>query len=129
MAASLKPLNQVVQHRRATPDFGPNPVPDEDLKHILEAGRHAPSGYNLQPWRFVVVRDAAQRKALRGAAFNQPKVEEASIVIVAVAALKEWEKGDLDKVLAMSKEHGYTDEQTEGARKNINFALGGQPGD
>lgn len=129
MSASLKPLDQVVHTRRATDKFDSAPVPDSDLKKILEAGQHAPSGYNLQPWRFIVVRDAAQRKALRGAAFNQPKVEEAPVVIVAVAALKAWQQGDLDKTLALSKEHGFTDAQVEGARKAVTGALGGSPGD
>jgi nitroreductase len=129
MLDSQKPLDQVVLTRRATDKFQPSPIPDTDLKKILEAGQHAPSGYNLQPWRFVVVRDAAQRKALRGAAFNQPKVEEAPVIIVAVAALKAWQQGDLDKVLAQSKEYGYSDQQIEGGRKAVTGALGGQPGD
>ena len=129
MQASSKPLEEVVVTRRATDKFDSTPVPDADLKKILDAGRHAPSGYNIQPWRFVVVRDAAQRKALRGAAFNQPKVEEAPVVIVAVAKLKSWKGEDFEKVLAMSKEHGFTDQQVEGARAAVNRALGGEPGD
>ncbi len=129
MAASQKPLDQVVHERRATQEFDSKPIPDADLKQILEAGRHAPSGYNLQPWRFIVVRDPEQRKALRGAAFNQPKVENASAVIVAVAALKAWQEGDLDKVAALSKEHGFTDQQVEGMKKSVSGALGGEPGD
>ena len=129
MAASTKPLDQVVHDRRATQEFDSAPIPDSDLKQILEAGRHAPSGYNLQPWRFVVVRDAAQRKALRGAAFNQPKVESASAVIVAVAALKAWQQGDLERSLADSAKHGFSDQQLEGMRKAVNGALGGEPGD
>jgi nitroreductase len=129
MAASQKPLNVVVHERRATQEFDSKPIPDADLKQILEAGRHAPSGYNLQPWRFVVVRDAEQRKALRGASFNQPKVENASAVIVAVAALKAWKDGDLEKALADSAKHGFNEQQIEGMRKAVNGALGGEPGD
>ena len=64
-----KPLSQAVRERRATPHFDPSqPVHEADLLKILDAGRHAPSGYNLQPWRFVVVRDPEHRKALRAAA-------------------------------------------------------------
>jgi nitroreductase len=129
MATSTRPLKEVVQTRRATQDFDSTPIPDADLKQILEAGRHAPSGYNLQPWRFIVVRDPEQRKALRGAAFNQPKVESASVVIVAVAALKAWKQGDLDKALADSAAHGFSEQQIEGMRKAVNGALGGEPGD
>ena len=126
---SEKPLSEVVRTRRATPDFNGAPIPDSDLKQILDAGREAPSGYNLQPWRFVVVRDPAQRKALRGAAFDQPKVESASVVIVACADLKAWQRSDMEKMLALSKEHGFTDQQIEGMRKNIIGAFSAGPGD
>src|SRR6185312_4668796 len=129
MSASLKTLEQVVKTRRATQEFDSKPIPDADLKQILESGRHAPSGYNLQPWRFVVVRDPQQREALKGAAFNQPKVGQASAVIVAVAALKAWQHGDLEKALADAGKHGFTEQQIEGQRKSVNMALSGEPGD
>src|SRR6266478_2332449 len=101
-------LFDTIRHRRATPDFEAAPVPDADLKQILNAGLHAPSGYNLQPWRFVVVRDALQRKA-----------ESAPVVIVATAALKAWQNGDLEKMLAMSAEHGFSPREIEGTRKGV----------
>lgn len=123
-------LNETIRNRRATPDFASSIVPDSDLKQIIEAGLHAPSGYNIQPWRFVVVRDAAQRKSLRGASFNQPKVENAAVVIVACADLKAWQRGDLEKVLAIAAEHGFNDPaQIEGTRKAVTGALSAPPGD
>ena len=124
-----KPLQETIRNRRATNDFENTAVPDVDLQQIIEAGLNAPSGYNLQPWRFVVVRDAGQRKALRGAAFHQPKVESAPTVIVACADLKAWQKGDLDRVAALSAQHGFTPEQVEGMRKAVTGALSGAPGD
>ena len=127
--ALQKPLSEVISERRATNDFESNSVPDTDLKQIIDAGLHAPSGYNLQPWRFVVVRDPAQRKALRGAAFNQAKVESAPVVIVACADLKAWQHGDLEKALSIAQEHGYTKEQVEGQRKGVTGALSAPPGD
>src|SRR5262249_13700496 len=96
-ATHLKPLDVVIRERRATPDFDGTPVKDADLKQILEAGLEAPSGYNIQPWRFVVVRDPQQKKALRGAAFGQQKVEDAGAVIVAIADLKAWQRGDVEE--------------------------------
>src|SRR5712671_558146 len=129
MAPQRNSLFETIRHRRATPDFEATPVPDADLKQILNAGLHAPSGYNLQPWRFVVVRDALQRKALRGAAFGQPKVESAPVVIVATAALKAWQNGDLEKMLAMSAEHGFSPREIEGTRKGVEGALSQPPGD
>ena len=82
-AKQEKPLSQAIRERRATPSFDGAPIPPEDLRKILEAGLSAPSGYNIQPWRFIVVRSEEQKKRLRAAAYNQGKVEEASAVIVA----------------------------------------------
>lgn len=125
-----KPLAEIIRNRRATPDFASTTVPDSDLKQIIDAGLHAPSGYNLQPWRFVIVRDANQRKLLRGAAFNQPKVESASVVIVACAVLKAWQQGDLEKVLEIGAKHGLDNPaQIEGTRKAVTGALSAAPGD
>jgi nitroreductase len=82
--APLKPLPQVLLERRATSHFKPDQVPDEYLDAILRLGAQAPSGYNLQPWRFIVVRDAVNRQRLRKAAMDQEKVSEAPVVLIAV---------------------------------------------
>lgn len=122
-------LSQVIQERRATPSFLPDPVPDGDLRKILEAGLAAPSAYNLQPWRFVVVRDAEQRARLRQAAMKQPKVEEAPVVIVACADLEGWRNGDLEEIIRLAERHGFGDEgRYESMRKNIAKFFGSAPG-
>jgi nitroreductase len=128
--APEKLLSEVVRERRATPHFDPAvPVHEADLAKILSAGLHAPSGYNLQPWRFVVVRDSEQRKQLRQAAMNQPKVEEAPVVLVACGDKEGWKRGDLDDVMQMAKEHGYGgDAQHEQAKQAVRGFLGAPPG-
>jgi nitroreductase len=103
--AQHKPLAQAIRERRSTPSFDGEPLPSSDLRQILDAGLHAPSGYNLQPWRFVVVQNREQRKRLRAAAYNQAKVEEASAVIVACGDRDGWRK-DLDEMLRQSREGG-----------------------
>ena len=45
--------------RRNVRQFTEQPVPEEALDRILEAGRRAPSAGNWQPWNFVVVTDRA----------------------------------------------------------------------
>jgi nitroreductase len=45
--------------------FGPDPVPSESLRRVLENARFAPSGGNRQGWRVVAVQDADTRRALR----------------------------------------------------------------
>ena len=86
----LRPLPDLLLHRRATRSFKPDPVPDEYLRAILALGTQSPSGYNLQPWRFIVVREAASRQRLMRAAFNQPKVGEAPVVVIALGVKNEW---------------------------------------
>ena len=98
MTKKKKTLSQAIMERRATPSFDGSPIPAEDLRHILEAGLHAPSGYNMQPWRFIVVQHPEQKKRLRAASYNQAKVEEASAVIVACGDRDGWRK-DLDEIV------------------------------
>jgi nitroreductase len=47
----------IIRARRSIRKFRPDPVSDDLVEKILEAGRWAPSGLNNQPWRFAVVRD------------------------------------------------------------------------
>ena len=101
----LKPITEVILGRRNTNHFTDEPVPDEILDAILKLGAQAPSGYNLQPWRFVVVRDAENRKRLQAAAFNQPKVAEAPVVIIALGMKEEW-KERADEVFSEGAERG-----------------------
>jgi nitroreductase len=88
----LKPLTEIVLARRATTQFTDEEVPTEYLDAILELAAQAPSGYNLQPWRFIVVRDAANRQRLQAAAFNQPKVGQAPVVVIALGMKEEWKR-------------------------------------
>ena len=72
-----------ISRRRATRHFDTSrPLPDEVLKQILHLATLAPSGYNLQPWRFLVVRTQANREKLRAASYGQPKIGEAPVVVI-----------------------------------------------
>jgi nitroreductase len=46
---------QALLTRRSIRRYRPDPIPEQDLQEILEAGLYAPSGINLQPWYFVAV--------------------------------------------------------------------------
>lgn len=104
----LKPLTDTLLERRATNHFKNDPVPDEYLNAILQLAAQAPSGYNLQPWRFIVVRDEANRKRLQQVAFNQPKVAEAPVIIIAVGMKEEW-KETADEVFKEGAQRGAGD--------------------
>jgi nitroreductase len=58
-------LYDALRTTRAVRRHRPDPIPDAVLRRVLEAATWAPTGGNAQPWRIVVVRDAAKRRALR----------------------------------------------------------------
>lgn len=106
--APLKPLPRAILDRRATPHFRPDPVPVDVLDAILTLGAQSPSGYNLQPWRFVVVREDERRKALQAAAMNQAKVSEAPVVLVAYGRPDGW-RTHVDSILREGARRGAGD--------------------
>ena len=54
----------IIKSRRSVRKFTPEPVADEIIEKILEAGRWAPSGLNNQPWRFGVIADAGLKEEI-----------------------------------------------------------------
>jgi nitroreductase len=75
-------VEQLARHRRSIRRYRPDPIPESDLLALLNVASRAPSPWNLQPWRFIVVRDPEAKKQLRAAAFGQAQVEAASAAIV-----------------------------------------------
>jgi nitroreductase len=69
-------------NRRSVRQFEPTPVPEADLLELLRLAGRAPSAYNAQPWRFIVVRDEELKSKLAEAAFNQQQVLRAPATIV-----------------------------------------------
>jgi len=53
-----------IEDRRSIRKFRPDSVDDEKINAILNAGRWAPSFLNLQPWKFIVVKDKAIKKQM-----------------------------------------------------------------
>ncbi len=60
----VEAAKKILLDRRSIRDYTDEPVSDADLDLILEMGRQAPSGEDAQPWRFVIVKDAATRSKL-----------------------------------------------------------------
>lgn len=85
MPTSL-PFDEAVLRRRATRHFRPDPVDPALLAHLIALTRRAPSGYNAQPWRVVVVQDPERRRALQQACLGQAQIGEAPAVLVFAAS-------------------------------------------
>jgi nitroreductase len=81
-------MNEVlkaIKSRRTIRRFKPNPIDAEMLQLILEAGRWAPSFSNLQPWKFIVIKEQGLKNALDKAARESVLhlgIHEAPVVIL-----------------------------------------------
>ncbi|MFI7537068.1 nitroreductase family protein [Streptosporangium sp. NPDC049376] len=68
MARDARAFADTMTARRSVREFAPDPVPEGVIEAAVRAAASAPSGANLQPWRFVVVTDPERRRRLRAAA-------------------------------------------------------------
>ncbi|HJQ37585.1 MAG TPA: nitroreductase family protein [Thermoanaerobaculia bacterium] len=68
MIAAARAFLETLRKRRTVREFSDQPVPGEVIDLCIEAAATAPSGANLQPWTFVVVRDPEIKREIRIAA-------------------------------------------------------------
>ena len=80
---------EAINTRRSIRKYSERPVTQADIETILELAGKAPSAWNLQPWRFVVVRDPAVKAELQAAAYGQAQVGSAPVVIVVYSDMQE----------------------------------------
>ena len=73
---------EAIEKRASVRELKPAHIPDADLNRILDAGRRAPSGYNRQPFEFIVIRDP---DSLRVFAECQACIADVNTAIVVVA--------------------------------------------
>ncbi len=84
---------EAIYSRRAVKHYDPDhAMPEEDLRKLLEAAVQSPTSFNIQHWRFVVVRDKELRRQIREAGNDQAQITDASVLIVITADVLSWEK-------------------------------------
>ena len=80
-----------IYQRRAVKHYDPeHELTDDELRKLMEAAIQAPTSFNIQNWRFVLVRDRELRRKIRAVANDQAQVTDASLLIVMTADLKAW---------------------------------------
>jgi nitroreductase len=72
---------EAVLNRTSIRRFKNEPVSEQVINNILEAGRRAPSATNQQPWHFVVARDYTEKEACTYGGFNRFATEAAFVVV------------------------------------------------
>lgn len=118
---------QAIKERRSINFFETGKeIPDDKLRELLELANLSPSSFNLQPWKVVVVKDPERKKVLRQCAFNQPKVEEASAVLIMIADPKAVEE-NIERMLNSWQELGYMKPEMRETYKGMANNLYGEP--
>jgi nitroreductase len=86
-------VSEAIRARRSIKAFDPDHrIPETETARLLSLVTLSPTAFNIQNWRFVLVRDPELRKRIRAVAWDQPQVTDASLLVVLCADLKAWEK-------------------------------------
>ena len=84
---------EAIYSRRAVKHYvSEHVMPEEDLRKLFEAAIQSPTSFNIQHWRFVVVRDKELRKQIRAAGNDQAQMTDASVLIVMTGDVLAWKK-------------------------------------
>ncbi len=82
-----------IERRRAVKHYDPDHrMSEEEIDRLLSLAMLAPTAFNIQNWRFVLVRDPELRQKIRPVAWDQAQVTDASLLVILCADLKSWEK-------------------------------------
>jgi len=73
-----------IRTKRDSRSYKPDPIPEDVLQRILQAGRMAGSSKNTQPWGFVVFRDEARKRELAACGQFAEHVPSAPLVIAVI---------------------------------------------
>lgn len=87
---------QVIADRHSVKYYQPgHKIPKEDLQQIIISASQAPSSWNLQHWKFLIIDDPAQREKLLPIAFGQKQIVESSVVIAVLGDLEANKKAEI----------------------------------
>jgi len=82
-----------INERRSVKHYDPNhKLSDEEIEKLMSLAVLSPTSFNMQNWRFVLVKDPEIRKEIRSAAWDQTQVTDSSLLLVICADLKSWKK-------------------------------------
>ncbi len=97
-------FEDIVKKRYATKLFDGRKVPEEKLNRLLEIIRYAPSSFNIQPWKIIVIKNQDLKEELAPASWNQPQIKSCSHLLV-FCANKDI-AGNIDKLEKLIIENG-----------------------
>lgn len=86
-------VSTAINSRRAIKCFDPDHrINDTEIDQLMSLSLLAPTSFNIQNWRFLLVKNPDLRCQLRAVAWDQAQVTDASLLVVLTADLKSWDK-------------------------------------
>ena len=84
---------EAIRTRRAVKHFDPDhELTEDELQRLLDAAMQAPTSFNIQHWRFVVLRDPKLRQEVRNNGNDQAQMTDASLLVLVTADVQAWRK-------------------------------------
>ncbi len=110
---TLMPLDvpSAILRRRSIKTFQSTPIAPAIIKDLLALTVAAPSSYNLQDWRIVLIQDETQKAALTEACFGQQQPLQSPMTIIFAADPNAW-KQDLTPIYAQGMAKGVWTQET-----------------
>jgi len=75
-------FEKIVMKRYASKKFDGKKVSEEKVKKLMEMIKHAPSSFNIQPWKIVIITDSNLKEKLLPVSWNQPQITSCSHLLV-----------------------------------------------
>ena len=94
-AGQIQNMNtfDAIKERRSVKHYDSNhKFSDEEIEKLMSLAVLSPTSFNIQNWRFVIIKDPEIRKKIRSAAWDQAQVTDSSLFLVICADLKSWKK-------------------------------------
>ncbi|MGY5146658.1 MAG: nitroreductase family protein [Candidatus Nitrosopumilus sp. bin_7KS] len=80
-----------IKERRSVKHYDPyHKLTEDEINQLMSLAVLSPTSFNMQNWRFVLVKDSEIKKQTRAAAWDQAQATDASLLIVVCANLKAW---------------------------------------
>ncbi|MCB1152090.1 MAG: nitroreductase family protein [Deltaproteobacteria bacterium] len=115
---------EAIETRRSCHNFIPDrTISRETIERLIELACLAPSSFNLQPWKFLVILDEERRQKIREISYNQKQASESSALVIVLADTRPERYAE--EIFANWVEQGYyTPDRAEKSLSGLQYAYG-----
>ena len=123
---------ECMKTRRSIREYQDKPMPKEVIEDIVDCGRLAATAINIQPWRFVIVQDAAMRQEIADTTDHGKFIAQAPVCIVVFSEDTKYYLEDgsaaTQNILNAARAHGLGTCWVAGDKKPYASKIGGMLG-